>query len=189
MILPLDSIPTRGVEVPLGPWALAGADEALSGTGSEVHGELSVKRHGVHLEVRGTIVATASVACDRCGAPLRLGVEAAVSCLYSPLSAIPQRAAGDDRDEPEPPVALDQPAEELGEYDGIALDLAQVVRETLVVERPRRVFCGDLDPGADAACRGRWGDLAAAAPGASPDPRFAVLRGLHPVSKTPTPEK
>jgi uncharacterized metal-binding protein YceD (DUF177 family) len=189
VILPIESIPTRGVEVPLGPWARAGADEALAGTDAEVHGTLSIRRHDVHLEVRGNVSAAAAVPCDRCGAPLRLRVDVEVSCLYSPLSAIPQRAAGDDRDEPDAPVWLDPPVDELGEYDGVALDLGQVVRETLVVERPSRVFCADVDPGADAACQARWRDLAAALPVQTADPRFAVLRSFQADSKPPLPEK
>jgi uncharacterized metal-binding protein YceD (DUF177 family) len=142
----------------------------LSGVSSQVSGQLHLTRSGRRIVVRGHLSGTASLPCDRCGETLPLSVEGDIDCGYSPVDALAppaDDAAGDLEDE--------------GEYDGVALDLVHVVREFFALERPPRVLCGDLVPGADEACLQRF--RARAHLGAPPpDPRLAALKGVKPVN-------
>jgi uncharacterized metal-binding protein YceD (DUF177 family) len=168
-IVPLDSIPSHGLDVPVQVWAASRAAEALEGPLSSLGGSLHVVRVGGDIGVAGTVSAEADVPCDRCGAQARLSVTADVSCLYAAPRGV---------DEAEPETDYD----EVGDYDGAALDLSHVVGESLALERPARVLCADMDPAADAACLARW--RAAAGQGdPAPDPRLAALRNLSFPSK------
>lgn len=163
----LESIPTQGLDVVVQDWAMAACAEGLGGRATAVSGELHVVRLGRDVGVRGPVAGAAGVTCDRCGAEVDFRVETDVDCLY-----LAPRGEADAL--PESDYA------ELGEYDGVTLDLAHVVGESLALERPLRVLCGDVDPAADAACLARWRDRAGAAAPAG-DPRFAVLKNVKPV--------
>lgn len=169
-LVPLDSIPTHGLTVQVLDWARAGCGEGLGGEATAVGGSLVVSRAKRHIVVTGQLTGTATVVCDRCGEPLPFSVSGEANCVYVPADEV---AAA--------PVDEELPAEapEQGEYDGVALDLVHVVREFFALERPARILCGDLDPAADAACLARFrakADLGQP----SPDPRFAVLKGVKP---------
>lgn len=179
MIVALADIPTRGLVLALAemPWARAAAADGLGGEVRAFDGGLTVTRHGVHVAVRGEISAMALVPCDRCRAPMLVSVGGEVSCLYSPLSALPERE-GDDDGLPRPPVELPFEVLDVGEYSGTSIDLAEVVREWMLVERPARMVCADVDPHDDAACLERF--RASAGPVAKPpvDPRLSILSKL-----------
>jgi uncharacterized metal-binding protein YceD (DUF177 family) len=181
VLVALDDIPTRGLDVVLGPWAVAACAKGIEGTEAQCAGQLHVSRHDRHILVQGALTASALVQCDRCGEPLRLPLEAELTCLYSPLDAVPER--GEEEDEGGLPLPEGVPVEacELAEYDGVRLDLAEVVRETCVVERPARVRCVDiLGPEADAACIARWQQLSHQTPADEVDPRLAALSNFRP---------
>lgn len=182
MIVALEDIPNQGLDVPLGPWARSACAEGLEGSDAEVAGRLRVSRHEVHILVRGPIHGEAVVRCDRCGAEVRFGIDVELVCLYSPIDAVPVRE--EEEEEPPLPEGLPVSACELGEYDGARLDLAEVVRETCVVERPARILCGEVfGPEADAACRTRWVESTRSSPGDEVDPRLAVLSTFRPNSE------
>ncbi len=166
-VVSLESVPPQGLDVPVAAaWSRADAEVAMEGPLDAVSGALHVTREGKDLVVVGTIVATASVGCGRCARVVPLTVRADVDCLY--LSPRP-----DDAPDPETSHA------ELGEYDGVALDLAHVVGESLALERPARVLCADVDPAEDAACLARWrAATATPEPDGPVDPRFALLHSL-----------
>ncbi len=180
MIVPLDSIPTRGLIIKLGDWARVGAAQGLGGPVTDLAGELRVARLGRHLVIRGEIAGAAGVPCDRCGEPLPLLVSADVNCLYSPIDTVPERAAGDDADEPAAPIEVDPPVAEYGEFDGVSIDLAGVVLETFCVERPVRWRCDDVEPSESGPCIERWRRAAGTPDSVSVDPRFSVLSQLKP---------
>jgi uncharacterized metal-binding protein YceD (DUF177 family) len=160
-LVPLENVPSHGMTVPVGPWADARAADAMEGPVRSLAGTLEITRDGRDLRVTGVINATAEVPCDRCGIPVVLPVHSDVDCLY----AAP-RAEGE--------ALPEDGAEDIGDYDGVALDLAHVVGETLALDRPARVRCADVDAHADDACLARW--RAAAGPSAPKgDPRFDVL--------------
>ncbi len=160
-LVPLENVPSHGMTVPVGPWADARAAEAMEGAVRSLSGTLQLTREGRDLRVRGTIDSSADVPCDRCGVAVTFPVHSDVDCLY-----VAPRADGD--------AAPSDESDDLGDYDGVALDLAHVVGESLALDRPARIRCADVDASTDEACLTRW--RAVAGP-ASPkgDPRFDVL--------------
>lgn len=182
MIVALTDIPTRGLDVQVGPWAQAACAEGLAGEVKAFAGELKVTRHEVHIAVRGELHVVGELPCDRCGAPLVVSVGGDVSVLYSPVAALPETVE-DTEGLPSAPVQLDLPIEDVGEYDGKALDLAEVVREWVTVERPARLTCGEVDEAEDAACRERFRLRAGAAAAPTVDPRFSKLLSFTPPSE------
>ncbi len=167
-VVPLETVPPHGLTVKVESWANEQAAHGLGGTLESVGGTLYVKRVGGDLHVTGTVDGTAHVPCDRCSADVRMRVRADVDCLY----AAPR---GADQALPEDDYA------DIGDYDGVALDLAHVVGECLALERPARVLCGDDDPAADESCLARWrtiaGDTALRG-----DPRFDILSNDKPTN-------
>lgn len=175
MIVALTDIPTRGLDVQVGPWAKAACAEGLDGEVKAFEGQLTITRHDCHVLVRGELHLVGEVPCDRCGAPLLVSLGGDLSVLYSPMEAVPETVE-DTEGLPTPPVQLDVPVEDVGEYDGKALDLAFVVREWVTVERPVRLTCGEVDEADDEACRERFRLRAGAGAAAPPvDPRFSKL--------------
>jgi uncharacterized metal-binding protein YceD (DUF177 family) len=180
VIVSLADIPARGISVPLGAWAKAAAAEGLEGEVKAFEGEFLVTRHDVHIAVRGELHLVGEVACDRCGAPLLVSLGGDLSIVYSPVSTLPETVEDVDG-LPHAPVEVELPVEDVGEYDGQKLDLAEVVREWATVERPFRLTCGELDPAEDAACQARFRSLAGTTGAPVVDPRFAILSTLTPV--------
>ncbi len=178
-IVPLDAVPTAGLEVPLGPWAAAATEQAFGSP--RVTGHLRVERHGVHLVVRGELAITMQVPCDRCMASISLSLAPTVACVYSPIDAVPERTEDDDAAGPALPESIEEVVD-ASEYDGVALNLADVVVESLQVEAPPRWVCADASPdnaGEDAACAERFRALGAAALDGSLSP-FGALAGWKP---------
>ncbi|HNH47593.1 MAG TPA: hypothetical protein PKY30_11170, partial [Myxococcota bacterium] len=98
-----DAVPPHGLQVELGPWAVAPAGEGAEGTVEGLSGRLKVTRHsGVHFVVRGEISGQASLLCDRCRRVLSLPIAGNVDCLYSPVSTLPEREEDADGDFPMP---------------------------------------------------------------------------------------
>ena len=187
MVVALADIPQRGLDVPLGAWAKGAAAEGLAGEVKAFEGRFLVTRHGVHIAVRGEVHVVGEVPCDRCGAPLLVSLGGDVSCVYSPVTALPETDE-DTEGLPQPPVALDFRVEDVGEYDGERLDLAQVVREWATVERPIRLTCGEMDEAEEAACSARFRAMAGTPAGPTVNPKFAALAALAAPPATSVPE-
>lgn len=180
MLVALDDIPTRGLDVVLGPWAARACALGLEGEDARCEGRLHVSRHDRHILVQGEVRGSAVVRCDRCTAPQRFELAAELTCLYSPIDAIPERTEEEAADLGVP-EGLPVSSCELAEYDGVRLDLAEVVRETFVVERPARLLCADMiGPAADPACQARWNQLSNQTLMDEVDPRLAVLSNFRP---------
>lgn len=177
MIVALADVPSHGLSVPLGAWGPAAAAAGFGGEVKAFEGAFVVTRHAEHLAVRGEIHLVGEVPCDRCGEPLVLSLGGELSVLYSPISSVPETEE-DDEGLPRPPIALEEPVEDLGEYDGVSLDLAAVVREWATVERPVRLLCGELDEAEDAPCRARFRARANLTDAPVVDPRFSILTSL-----------
>ena len=170
-VVTLESIPSHGLSVEVRSWALVACGEGLGGSARSVDGQLEVTRVGPDIRIEGEVRGAALVACDRCGELLDLEIATDVSCLY-----LAPRPA--DQEEPT------SDTDEVGEYDGVSMDLAHVVRESLALERPLRLYCADLaDPPArdqvDTACLARF-KARAGTPTPEIDPRLAALQGFKP---------
>lgn len=179
-VVSLDSIPSHGLEVEVGEWGRAAAAEGLGGELTSLRGHLSVRRVGRHLAVQGELAGSAQVPCDRCAERVHLAVGGDVSCVYSPVDALPTPDSDEEPDGPALPDDLPFAVRDVGEYDGQSLDLRDVVREHFTVERPAVVRCGDVDATADAACHLRWRALSGA-PDPSESSPFSALKAI----KTP----
>ena len=160
-VVPLETVPPHGLTVKVESWANDQAAQSLGGDLVGVTGNLYVKRTGNDLHVTGTVDGTANVPCDRCSANVRMRVRADVECLYAAPRGVDQALPEDEHTD-------------IGDYDGVALDLAHVVGESLALERPARVLCGEDDPAADEACLARWRTIAGDT-GLKSDPRFDIL--------------
>ncbi|HNC97460.1 MAG TPA: DUF177 domain-containing protein [Myxococcota bacterium] len=176
-----DAVPPHGLQVELGPWAVAPAGEGAEGTVEGLSGRLKVTRHsGVHFVVRGEISGQASLLCDRCRRVLSLPIAGNVDCLYSPVSTLPEREEDADGDFPMP-IDLPQPVDDQGEYDGVALDLRDVVREFFALERPVSLRCSDVDSAFEVECLERWRSVAGTLDdGMAAENPFAALAGFKP---------
>lgn len=163
----LAAIPPTGHHAHVGEVFRPAAEEGMGGPVGTLDGHVELVRRGPHVLARGNVDAVGEVACDRCGSPLALRVAGEFACVYSPLDSLRERGENeDDEGGPEVPEAFAGEADEVSEYSGDTIDLAQVVREFVALERPARVFCADVAPAAeraaaDAACHAR---IAAVAP-------------------------
>lgn len=174
MIVALADIPNRGMSVPLGPWARAAAAEGIAGDVGAMEGSLELTRHDAHVVVRGELHLVGEVACDRCRDPILVSLGGDVSVLYSPVNTLPETVE-DELGLPKPPVDVGFAVEDVGEFDGLALNLADVVREWATIERPTRLMCGDFVEDADPACQARYQALSGSPATPSGDARFAIL--------------
>lgn len=182
-LVPVDAVPNAGLDVPVGAWAQAAVAEAFGP--STVSGALRVVRKGPHLVVTGALSLACSVPCDRCRKSIPLALAPELACVYSPITAVPERSEADDASGPAFPEDLPVEVQDAGEYDGVALDLAAVVVESLEVERPARWRCVDAfpdDPQSDTECQARWVAASGVPDVASPSP-FAALAGWSPTSR------
>ena len=168
-VVQLDAIPSHGLIVALGDWALPACGEGLGGTPSALSGQLELRRIGRHIAVSGALAGAAESRCDRCGEPCSVSASGDIHCSYVPVGENVAVAADEDTGE----------VPEQGEYDGVSLDLQHVVREFFALESPPRVLCADGDPAADADCLSRFRARAGLGE-PEPDPRFAALKGLKP---------
>ena len=157
-IIAPEDVPPSGFEFPLNEWSHAPASEGAGGTLVALTGKLKVKRVKIHLFVSGQLQGEFSAPCDRCGVPLTIKLSGKLSCLYSPMSSIPERTEDEDGDFPLPEGLGELAAEidDQGEFDGAGLDARDVVREFFAIERPSSLRCEDLDPDQEASCRARW---------------------------------
>ena len=181
LTVPLAAITPTGHHAHVGEVLRPAAEEGMGGPVSRLDGHVELQRRGVHVLARGNVDATGEVACDRCGAPLTLRVAGEFACVYSPLESLRERGENEDIEGgPEVPDPFAGEADEVSEYTGDTIDLAQVVREFVALERPARVFCADVAPpaeaaAADAACHARIADVAPADVPLSTSP-FAALK-------------
>ncbi|MSP56391.1 MAG: hypothetical protein EXR69_12430 [Myxococcales bacterium] len=128
----------------------------------DVKGHLRVERHGKHMVVRGNLAINAQVPCDRCTQLVPISLSPVVACVYSSIDAVPERGEADLAGGPALPEELEG-VPDASEYDGIALNLADVVVESIQVEWPPRWVCEDAFPDApstDALCSARFAALA-----------------------------
>lgn len=181
-VVSIDSIPSHGLSVTVGPWAEPSVAEALGGPVLACTGGLTLLRKGLHIIVQGDLSARAEVACDRCGEAITLPVAGPVSCVYSPATALPEPEEDDDRHGPAFPSGLPVAVTDVSEYTGDSLDLRDVVAEFFAVERPMRVVCGEVDPSLEAECSARWNlrappDSEPLEPAPSP---FSILKQFKP---------
>ena len=85
------------------------------------------------MHIRGALQGEVEVPCARCLDPVRIPVEIPIDLYYRPMSHIA-------RDEE---VAISEAETEVGFYEGGGLELADVVREQVLMGLPMRAVCRD----------------------------------------------
>jgi uncharacterized metal-binding protein YceD (DUF177 family) len=130
----LERVPDQGMDVNLSldqAWVREAARLGLEVEAEELDGELHIEKVASSLRVTGELRARARSSCDRCNAPIQLSLEGEVELLYSPLSGAPEA------DE----VDLEEDDLDVGWFDGVALEMEQVVSEQLALWLPERKAC------------------------------------------------
>ncbi|MEL6343347.1 MAG: DUF177 domain-containing protein [Myxococcota bacterium] len=117
-------------------WAKKAAAAVFEVEPTTLSVDLTVERgEGRRVVVRGTASATLTGTCDRCLADVRLEIGGAVDLTYAPESETTSES-GDE-------VRLEEEELDLGWFDGLALDMGEVVSEQLSLWMPPRLLCED----------------------------------------------
>jgi len=133
----------------------------------ETHVVLDVDRRGDLLTIRGHVEADGGFVCSRCAVPVD-------RTLVAPLLVVAVRSGSDGEEEE---AALEQEGSILY-HDGVEVDLAEPLREAVILEVPQVVLCR---PDCKGLCPTCGADLNEGACGCSPvqgDPRWDVLKHL-----------
>lgn len=160
----IDTIGPKGRQVqlsPSSPWGDVVAS-SLDLTVASLDGTLDVKRtaRGASVVIRAT--ASGTHLCDRCGQPTPLSVEVDTTLAYRPSAEL---------DDGQEEVELSEGDLDVGFFDGVTLDLTDVVAEGFALAAPDRVTCDRSD------CGDTVGDASDGQDGASSSP-FAALKDL-----------
>ena len=83
------------------------------------------------IRVRGDLQGEVELPCARCLEPIRLGVSEAIDLFYKPMSQIAR----------EQDIAISESETEVGFYEGGGLELADVIREQVLMSLPMRAIC------------------------------------------------
>lgn len=135
MRIKVDDIPEDGLEIELDAqdaWAMDAAREALEGPVTRLHAQLQVTRIAELVRVSGQASAGVDRDCDRCGGPIHLELGGTVELIYEPppLAALAEEEIKDAE------------LMDIGWFDGVHLDLADVLMEQLSLWLPARIRCG-----------------------------------------------
>ena len=109
----------------LGPVNAVGVAELLNNTLGEIR-------------IRGRVKAELELSCDRCLEPVRFPIERDFDLFYRPAPA---------KGETPHELAIDDGEAEIAFYEGLGLELSDVVREYILLSLPMQQVC-------DEACRG-----------------------------------
>ena len=85
----------------------------------------------MEIRVRGHLATTMESACDRCLEPVRLPVDPDFSLVYRPAAQSPEHGE----------VSIEESEIEVGFYEGEGLDLADVLREQILLSLPMHRLC------------------------------------------------
>ena len=169
MIIDLSNVGTvvKGVELVFDPAEidLGGEDATLTGK-TEFSGETQRIEGKAH--VRGTINADVSFDCTRCLEPVEKHIDVSFDDVFVDASEEP------DVDETE--VGVDQLNESL--VPGGKIDMAEVVREQILLAIPDQVFCKEDCKGLCPKCGANRNLIDCKCADDEIDPRWAALKGL-----------
>jgi uncharacterized protein len=169
MIIDLSSIGTtvKRIEVAFDPTEIdLDAEDAILTGRAEFSGE--TERVGGKAHVRGTVAADVTLDCTRCLEPVSRHLDVSFDDIFV-----------DSRDEPdadEIEVGEDELAESLA-LDG-KIDMAEVVREQILLAVPEQIFCSDDCKGLCSKCGANLNLIDCMCADDDIDPRWAALKSL-----------
>ena len=119
------------------------------------------------IRVRGDVQGEMEVCCARCLSPTRVGVSSALDLYYRPMSEIARN---------EEEVAISEAETEIGFYEGGGLELADVIREQIMIQLPMRSICREDCKGICPICGGNRNFEDCRCQEHFSDPRWEALR-------------
>ena len=169
MRIQTESLPDTGLAITVDksdPWANGAARIAFDAAAETLNGELHVRRFGPGVRVVGSLTASAIKACDACLDSVQLEINGDLDLFYEKP---PKGQTGE--------VELDMDALDTGFYDGVELNLTDVLCEFLALQCPPRVRCGEegIERLSGGECRPLVDQLPA---DDAIDPRLAPLKNL-----------
>ena len=174
MIIKIREIPDSGLElrVPLGRGVIADALTGLEADLDRSHAEasLTVIRTGDNVFVHGRIAGEVQVPCVRCLREVATGIETLVRMSYLPEGEEPAEGA-----EGEAPAEQDV---EYATHDGSQIEIADVLRESLILAVPMTPLCRADCKGLCPACGADKNERDCGCVIQMEDPRLAPLKDL-----------
>ena len=119
---------------------------------------------GIHIQ--GEVQGEMEVPCARCLAPTRFSVSCPLDLFYRPMAQIAR----------EEEVAVTEAEVEIAFYQGAGLELADVVREQVLMQLPMRSVCREDCKGICPACGKNRNRESCGCREAFSDPRWEALR-------------
>src|SRR5262249_5526290 len=150
------------------------AEEALAGTeasAADTHltADLSLWKTGPEVLSRGRLHGDVGAVCSRCAGPAHVTVDEPFQILYAPR--------GSRLDLPDPEATLgDEP--DIIHYDGEEIDLAEMLREEVLLALPIAPLCKEDCKGLCPRCGADLNEGDCGCPQEPHDERFAALRNL-----------
>jgi uncharacterized protein len=137
------------------PLHAQGTAELLAHTGGEVR-------------VRGKYDVQLETECDRCLGRAEFPVDASFDLFYRPMSFIAK----------EEEVEIDEGEAEIGFYEGAGLELADILREQVLLQLPMQRVCAEECKGICPVCGGNRNETACDCHTENIDDRWGALRKL-----------
>ncbi len=122
----------------------------------------------MEITVRGRMAVRMEADCDRCLEPLGFPIESGFQLSYLPASAL------EDGDE----IQVQAAETEAGFYEGDGIDLADVLREQILLALPMQRLCQEDCQGICPVCGQNRNRVVCACREKMPDDRWAKLRDL-----------
>jgi len=152
-----------------GPGSIDLLDRGLTQVG-ELHAagaaELVDPSGAREIRIRGQIAGEMEVGCARCLQPTRVPISRAVDLFYRPMAAIAR----------EEEMAINDAETEIAFYEGNGVELADVVREQILVALPIRNVCREDCQGICPSCGKNRNVEACRCREDFSDPRWEALR-------------
>ena len=151
------------------PGAISFLDEQIRQAGAlEVEGVAELSQALMEITVRGRLRVCMEADCDRCLESVSFPIEANFALSYLPASWL---GAAEE-------VALEEAEAKAGFYEGEGLDLADVIREQILLELPMQRLCLEDCRGLCPVCGQNRNRVACSCEERVPDDRWAKLRDL-----------
>jgi DUF177 domain-containing protein len=139
----------------IGPLETEGTATLLANTGGEIR-------------IQGTFGAMMEADCDRCLTPARFPVEQRLDLFYRSVET------GPEEDE----VALDEGEAEIGFYEGLGIELADIIKEQVLLALPMQRICREDCKGICPVCGGNRNETSCDCAARAGDDRWGALKDL-----------
>ena len=121
------------------------------------------------IRIRGEYTVEITAECDRCLGRARFPMDARFDLFYRPASQIAR----------EEEVSIDESEAEIGFYEGGGIELADILRERVLLALPMQRVCRDACRGICPVCGINRNESVCDCKTAAADDRWGALRNLH----------